>query len=214
MYFVITKKIGSISKNAQFGRSITIEKVISLIGRKSNYILMCVAFIPLGIPIPIPPGVSTFLAIPAIILSFELIIGVKTLTLPSFILNLEVNRNIIKKIAAICIKYLYRFEKKRSIRFSWITKSRLVVKICNISLLIFALCVATPFPISSFFCGFGGILICIGLSALDGLFVLIGLITGIIGLILTILFAIAFIYIINADYSSLLQIVTSYLQHL
>ena len=163
-------------------KGIKVSKLFHLIGKRSNYILSFFSYMVIAIPLPIPPGFSTVLAlIPIFITIQNLYNREKVIWVPKIISNLRISKNFIRKFNSISQKYFVLIDKFTKQRLHFIT-SKYMYKINDIALLIFAVMSAIPIPFEYMVPAIAGMLLSAGLVMKDGLLVIISWIVGIIGI--------------------------------
>lgn len=174
-------------------KSVSIYELINLLNKNSIYILLIIFAIPNLLPIP---GLSTIIGIPMIIFAIQILYGSSKPILPNFIINKQINfenfRNAIGKILPVLSK-VESFSKKRVGLFTNIIGE----KIACIFILLFALTITLPIIFGNTLPSIGIILISIGLINKDGVMVIFGIITGVIGIALASLVALLGVEIID-----------------
>ncbi len=163
-------------------RGITVNRLFGLLGKRSNYISSFISFAIIILPIPMPPGLSTILAIPALFITSQILVGRERVWIPRWLSEVRISKKIIRTIDDVSRKYLDKIEA--------ITQRRLVIlvtpklyKVYDVLLLVSALCSAIPIPFICMIPALAGMLLSVALIVKDGLFVIISLITGITGII-------------------------------
>ena len=162
-------------------KGVSVGRLFKLLDRRSNYIITFVSFWLILLPLPLPPGFTTILALPSIFITMQMCYKHDRIWIPKFISQIHIKKSIIKTIDSISRKYLCFIEK--------LTRKRMVIlvspklqKIYDIILLIFALSSAVPVPFLCMIPAVGGILLSAGLIVKDGLITTISLFIGSIGM--------------------------------
>ena len=164
-------------------RGISINKLFALIGGRSNYILSFFAFLMVSLPIPLPIGFSTILALPAVFIAIQMLITNKRIWLPKFIAKVCISKKFIRSFNEISMKYLLWIENFTQQRLHFIT-SKYTKKLNDIWLFVFAIFAMIPVPLICIIPAVAGAVLSAGLVLKDGLLVIISWIIGLIGIII------------------------------
>ena len=164
-------------------RGISINKLFALIGGRSNYILSFFAFLIVSLPIPLPIGFSTILALPSVFITTQIIVTNKRIWLPKFIAKLCISKKFIRSFNELSMKYLLLIEKFTKQRLNFIT-SKYVGKLNDIWLFVFAIFAMIPIPLICIIPAIAGALLSAGLVLKDGLLVIISWIIGLVGIVI------------------------------
>ncbi len=167
--------------NSTRKRGISVSRLFYLIGRDSSYIATFATFCLVILPLPIPPGCSIILAIPAIFITAQMVCGKKQIWIPSFIANFKINKNIVRKIDGVSKAYLIKMESITKRRFVIFVSQRLD-KVYNLLLFVMAISSAIPIPFVCMVPAFAGVLLSIGLIVRDGLLVVVSFVVAFFGL--------------------------------
>jgi len=165
--------------------TITVEEIKNSLNERGFGLLMAVSSLPLCIPFPAPPGYTTFFSIPLFIFSIQMILGMDSPWLPKWVGNKRIKRTKLAKFIEKAVPLLRKIEK--------LLKPRMInsniegwEKLIGVSSFIFSISIAIPIPLTNLPPGYGILIMSLGLLSKDGLTILIGLIVGIMGVILTI----------------------------
>lgn len=145
----------------------------------AGYGLVMIIF-SLATVMPLPPPIPNIFALPIIIFSMQMILGYDAPKLPKTISNLRIKRSIVAVVVHKASRYIGKVEKILKPRFSFVI-SPIFERVLGFFTLVFALFVMIPLPFTNFVPGIGIMLIAFGLLGKDGLFVISGLLVGIIG---------------------------------
>lgn len=163
---------------------ISVAEIKESLSERGFGVLMAIAALPLCLPFPAPPGYTTFFSIPLFILATQMIFGAHSPWLPKWIERKEISRAKLAKFFDKAVPLLQKIERLLKPRMingnvgSW-------EKLIGISSFIFAASIAIPLPLTNLPPGYGILIMSLGLLSKDGLTILIGLVVGIIGLIIT-----------------------------
>ncbi|MBO4957042.1 MAG: exopolysaccharide biosynthesis protein [Rickettsiales bacterium] len=153
---------------------ISIGTLIENNSESPYFIVLLVTLIVLA-PIPF---ISNAFSVISIIVMYQVISGKKTLVLPKFILNIKIKRT----------SLVYSIEKLSPLfrRVEFLTRNRLLFltnkKFADIFLFILSILSVSPVPFIAFFSGCGILFVIFGLLNKDGLFILIGVLLGLLNL--------------------------------
>lgn len=147
-------------------------------------ILMAIAALPLCLPVPVPPGYTTFFSIPLFIFSIQMILGMSAPWLPAWLEKKEIKKVSLEKLIEKANPWLRKIEIHLRPRMTNISVQAWE-KIIGTFAFIFALSIALPIPMTNFPPGWGILIMSLGLLSKDGLTIIIGIIVGIIGVGIT-----------------------------
>ena len=147
-------------------------------------VLLAIAALPLCLPVPVPPGYTTFFSIPLFIFSIQMIIGMQAPWLPRWIEKKKIKRTSLEKLVAKASPWLRKIEKRLQPRLTYISVHTWE-RIIGIFTFVFALSISLPIPLTNFPPGWGILIMSLGLLSKDGITILIGMIVGTIGVGIT-----------------------------
>ena len=147
-------------------------------------ILMALAALPLCLPVPVPPGYTTFFSIPLFIFSIQMILGMSAPWLPLWLEKKEIKRTNLEKLVEKAKPWLRKIEIHLRPRMTYISVQNWEKVIGTFSF-VFALSIALPIPMTNFPPGWGILIMSLGLLSKDGLTIIIGIIVGVIGVGIT-----------------------------
>lgn len=146
---------------------------------------LVIMFFSCGIVFPLPPPFPSIIAAPLIIFSLQMMIGYESPKLPKRFSKLTVKRSTLAMLLQKISPFIRKAERVLRPRLSFAV-SGFAEKIIGFFIFLFASFVVLPIPLSNFIPGLGILIISFGLMGKDGLFVICGIITGIIGMIISI----------------------------
>jgi hypothetical protein len=199
--------ISSINRNAPKS-GVSIKKIMRMFKYQSNEIILFLTLIPIALPIPLPPGISSILILPATFVVVQMLFNVKTIWLPKSILNIKINRNIVRNINNISNKYINFISKMTKNKFHFFV-SRKFYFFHKILILILCLMIIIPMPLIPTVFAFSAILIVSGLIVKDGVITLVGWIISVISLAMIGILIYA-IFILHSKYHNLFSKFISY----
>ncbi len=129
---------------------------------------------------PLPPPAPSIMSLPLVIFSAQLMLGYQAPKLPKVFSKRSVKRSTVAMLVQRSSPYLRKVERILRPRLSFIT-SNTSERIIGFFSLVFSLFILLPMPLSNFIPGLGVLVISLGLLGKDGLFVILGMIIGLIG---------------------------------
>ena len=152
-----------------------------------NGILLAMIFfsLPVAIPLPYPPGFTTVMGIPLMILSIQMLLGNKKVSLPQKINDYELKNSTLRDISDKVVPRLVSVEKYVKPRFSF-AKSVYCEQFIGFISLLAAFSVALPIPLTNAIPALGIAVMALGLLNRDGLVIIVGFFITVIGLLVAI----------------------------
>jgi hypothetical protein len=152
-----------------------------------NGILLAMVFfsLPVAVPLPYPPGFTTIMGLPLIILSIQMIIGSKQVKLPQKINNYEIKNSTLKAISDKVVPIVVTMEKYIKPRTGF-AKSVYCEQIVGFICLIAAISVTIPIPMTNAIPALGITIMSLGLLNRDGIVIILGFLATVIGIIIAI----------------------------
>ncbi len=141
-------------------------------------------FFSCGIVFPLPPPFPSIIASPLIIFSLQMIAGHDSPKLPKRFAKLTVKRSTVAMLLQKISPFIRKAERVLRPRLSFMV-SDTAQRIVGVFIFLFTSFVVLPIPLSNFIPGLGVLLISFGLLGKDGLFVICGIIVGVIGMIIS-----------------------------
>ena len=150
-----------------------------------NGILLAMVFfaLPVAIPLPYPPGFTTIMGIPLMILSVQMLLGSKKVRLPQKINNYEIKNSTLKMISNKSVPIIEAIEKYVKPRFSF-AKSVYCEQFVGLSCLIASTAVALPIPLTNAIPALGITVMTLGLLNRDGIIIVAGFFIALIGMLI------------------------------
>lgn len=138
------------------------------------------------IMICMPPGLTMAPAIPIIFFSLQMIIGKSSPWIPKWLGKKKIKRSTLAKLIVKTSPHLKKVEKLLRPRLSF-AASATGEKVIGIFSLLFAISIAIPLPLTNFLPAIAIILMSLGMMSKDGVPIIIGILTGVVGTIVTII---------------------------
>ncbi|MGL9682227.1 MAG: exopolysaccharide biosynthesis protein [Wolbachia sp.] len=148
-------------------------------------ILIIIFSLPLSVPIPVPPGYTTILSIPLILFSLQLLLGFDSPWMPHWLERKSFQRSTLALVVEKTSPVLRKIEKFMKPRMSFIFCGP-GEKILAFIMLLCALSIAIPLPLTNFIPAIGTTLISLGIMSKDGLLSILGVLISLCGLLLTV----------------------------
>lgn len=149
-------------------------------------VLLAIAALPICLPIPVPPGYTTFFSIPLFIFSVQMMWGMKSPWLPEWLTKKEISKKSLQKLIEKATPWLRKIESYLHPRLTYISVHAWE-RIIGIFAFIFTISIALPIPLTNFPPGWGILIMSLGLLNKDGLTIIVGMIVGTIGIGITLI---------------------------
>lgn len=133
--------------------------------------------LPMALPVPKPPGMSTIFAIPVIFLTLQQAIGMHTIWMPGKIKRRGMPRETILKMIEIMLPWARRIEKLLKPRLGFITQGTFS-HVIGILGFIMACFISLPLPLTNTVPSWGIALMALGVMMRDGGAVILGALIG------------------------------------
>jgi hypothetical protein len=157
-------------------KSFTVQKILGSLGTTSFGTSLMAFSIPEVLPIPVP-GISAIVAIPTAIISAQMAMGKKEITLPKWLLKRSVPRKALAGVIRSILPVLERLESGVRPRWKWMTSS-LARKFLGAFILLLAGLMALPVPGTNMPLAIAVFVIALGLVERDGVMITAGLLIG------------------------------------
>lgn len=155
------------------------DLILAMEGRAFGALLLIFA---LPNVLPTPPGTSGILGLPLIFLAAQLMSGRKP-WLPAFIATRSMDRSAFVNLVGKMTPILARAEKLLVPRLA-VMITPVAQKVLGAALLILALVLALPIPLGNMLPALAMTIISLGMLERDGLWVIIGLVLGVVSLVI------------------------------
>ncbi|MBP7709820.1 MAG: exopolysaccharide biosynthesis protein [Rickettsiales bacterium] len=138
-----------------------------------------------GIIIPLPPPFPSIIALPLVVFSAQMMLGYQAPKLPKRFANLTVKRSVVAMLVQKSSPYIRKVERILRPRLSAFVSFN-AQRVIGFFTLLFSSFIVLPMPLSNFIPGLGILIISFGLLGKDGLVVICGVVTGLIGMAISI----------------------------
>ncbi len=141
-------------------------------------------FFSLPIIIPLPPPLPSLIAVPLAVFSLQMMLGLKAPKLPKLISNRTIERSILAATIEKSSTIFRKIEKLLKPRLVFLSTG-IFERIIGFFILIFSASILIPLPLTNFLPGIGILITSFGLIGKDGIVIILGIATGIFGIITT-----------------------------
>lgn len=150
---------------------------------QDNGILLAMIFfaLPIAVPLPYPPGFTTIVGVPLIILSYQLLIGSSKVKLPQKINDYKIKNSILNTISNKMVPIVESVEKYIKPRYGF-AKSVYCEQLIGLISLIAAIAIAIPLPFTNAIPALGISVMCLGQLNRDGLVIGAGILISFVGI--------------------------------
>jgi hypothetical protein len=181
----LSQVVAELSESA--GARVSVEDLTAALSDRSFAALIMLFSAPNLLPLP--PGSSTIFGIPLLLIASQLLIGRPRLWLPRWLRERSLDRNSFVRIAAGIGPFLKRMERLARPRY-WLMPKVVAERFVGLVVLLMALVLIFPIPFGNWTPALAAILVALGLSERDGLWLgcgalvaagSLGLAAGIVG---------------------------------
>ena len=144
-------------------------------------LLMLIFSLPLVV---VPPGLTTLFTMPVALISGQMIIGFNTPWFPQWLGNKSIKRKSLAYVIEKLTPILYKVERLLQPRL-YFASSKKGERIIGIFAFIFSISIAVPLPFTNLVPAIAIAAISLGMLSRDGLFIIIGMILGTLGCLVT-----------------------------
>ena len=155
----------------------SLENIIDILHERGFGLLIFILALPMALPVPVPPGMNLFFALPMVFLTFQLIYGAHSPWLPGFIMRRTINPKTLKGLLKKSKPWLSRISSMTRPRWGWMTNPPVSYAI-GVCAFIFSLCICIPLPMTNTVPSFAVLFISLGIIMRDGVIILLGIIIG------------------------------------
>jgi hypothetical protein len=179
---IITTKIIEDVVNSSSSDRIPIRDLVEAMDAVGfGLVMMIFAF---GIIIPLPPPFPSLIALPLVIFATQMVMGYHAPKLPKRFSEMSLKRSVLAMLVQKSSPYIRKVERILRPRLLFMT-SRIAERVVGFFILIFASFIVLPMPLSNFIPGLGILIISFGMLGKDGLIVILGIIIGAIGIVIS-----------------------------
>jgi hypothetical protein len=145
----------------------SIGEITTAVGEKGFGLMLLVLALPSALPVP-APGYSTPFGIVIALIALQMLLGRKTVWLPTRLKNVRIQPSLARKMIGVASKFLRKIERFIRPRQKWIRSSAGQAGLALV-IIIMACLMILPIPLTNTFPAMVVFLIGVGLSEEDGL---------------------------------------------
>ncbi|MFP3021410.1 MAG: exopolysaccharide biosynthesis protein [Wolbachia sp.] len=161
---------------------VTLFDIKTALQERGFSVLIIIFSLPLSVPIPVPPGYTTILSIPLILFSLQIIFGLHSPWMPHWLERKSFKRSTLALVVEKTLPALKKIEKFMKPRMSFIFYGP-SEKILAFIMLLCALTIANPFPLTHSIPAIGTTLISLSIMSKDGLVGILGVLVSLCGIL-------------------------------
>lgn len=154
---------------------ISIGELLTALRRRALGAMIFIFAVPVALPLP--PGVSTIFGAPLLFLTAQLMLGLQP-WLPRIITERSLTRREFAKIVTTVAPWLHRAENVMKPRLTFVGQ-RPFVYVLGFACLVLSIILFLPIPLGNMLPALAVSIMSLGLLARDGIWMLIGLLTGV-----------------------------------
>lgn len=186
---------------ARAGTTLSVADILETFGNRAFGAMMFIFAAPLILPMP--PGVSAILGAPLIFVTFQWMLGRRTLWLPKALLDRTMNVSDFRLVSEKMSPYLHRLERHMKPRLTFMYNplgDRIVGALC----FVLSLIVFLPIPLGNMLPSFAIAVFALGGAERDGVAAIVGWLAAILSFYILALLSKAFVAGIMAFLGTLL----------
>lgn len=170
--------------NKNKGDYISLFEIKSALHERGFGIIMLIFALPLSMPLPLPPGFTAIPGTPLFLFSIQMMLGMDSPWLPKWVGNKTIKRSTLAFLIEKAAPYLRKAEKLLHPRFFFVS-STFGEKIAGFFCVLFSISILIPLPLTNMIPAIGITMMSLGLISKDGIVIILGIIVGNIGLMIT-----------------------------
>ncbi len=161
--------------------SISLGAINEHLNERGFALLMILFSFPMAIPLPYPPGFTTILGLPLLFFSIQMLLGMDKPSLPAWVAKKTIKTSHLGFAVEKSAKYFIKLEKLLRPRLAYFSSIHGEKLIGFVSMLC-AISITLPIMFGNAVPSAGIFIMALGLLGKDGVVIIIGIITSIIGL--------------------------------
>lgn len=175
-----TRKVSEIlaAMRARAGERVKLADIVAELGERAFGVAMLLFALPNAVGIGVIPGISTLFGVPQIILALQMLAGFERPWLPAWLLEKSIARADFERMIDKGLPILIRVERYLKPRATALT-GPLVERLMGLVFLVLAIVVSLPIPLGNQPPGVAMAVVALGLTARDGVFVIVGCLLGV-----------------------------------
>jgi len=175
--------LSSVIKASRSDR-VTIDELKVSMHERGFGILLMIFALPVSVPVPYIPGVTTVFALPLLFLAVQMLLGFEFPWLPKWLTKISIKRSTLRFIIMKSSPFLKKIERLLRPRLLFFTNSS-GAQVIGFFATVFAVSIALPLPFTNFVPAIGIVAMSLGLLSRDGVTVIIGALIGTAGVFFT-----------------------------
>ncbi len=180
---IATHSIENLVNSSQNDRVPVTDLIAAMEDAGFGLALMIFSF---GIIIPLPPPFPSIIAVPLVVFSWQMAMGLSAPRLPKRFAKLTLKRSILAMLVQKSSPYITKVETILRPRFIFMTTAG-AERVIGFAMLMFSSFILLPIPLSNFIPGLGILITSFGLLGKDGLAIILGIIVGFMGIAISII---------------------------
>jgi hypothetical protein len=169
-------RLSDIVKSMDTEADTTIGTLVDSLGERAFGALMFIFAVPNAIPTP--PGTSSILGLPLIILTWQLMIGRQSMWLPEAIRKRRISREVLESFVSWIMPIMGKLERVLKPRFGLVVSSDLSERLIGLVTFALSLVLFLPIPLNNMLPAAAISCIALGLAERDGVAVGAGYVLG------------------------------------
>lgn len=158
---------------------VSVDTLVNAFHERGFCILLLIFAVPMALPMPVPPGVGTALAMPLIFLTAQQMFGRHVVWFPQWLRRKKLSADMLRGFFGATIPFLQKVENMTRPRLRVLTSS-LAQKTVGLLGLVMALTACIPLPLTNTIPSLGIAIMAIGVLTRDGFIVAAGATIGLI----------------------------------
>ena len=163
------------------GDGLELHEILAMMGERAYGVMMLVLSLPNAIGLGAIPGLSTIFGVPQMVLALQMIVGRKQLWLPRTLLDRSIPRREFVRVVDKAMPHLEKVERYLRPRWEYLAEG-VAEPLLGVAFLILAIVVSLPIAFGNQPPAVAMALLALGMIERDGVFVVAGLIGGVIAL--------------------------------
>ncbi|HEX6980770.1 MAG TPA: exopolysaccharide biosynthesis protein [Alphaproteobacteria bacterium] len=160
---------------------VSLDDLLALLGDRAFGVLMLILSLPNAVGLGTIPGLSTVFGVPQVIVAMQMIMGRHRPWLPAWLRSRTIGMEDFRAMTAKSVPYLVKIERMLRPRFEFMA-APLAERLLGVVFAVLAILVALPIPFANQPPAVAMAVIALGLIAYDGVFIVAGLVIGVIAL--------------------------------
>ena len=190
--------LGSLCHGKDDEAQISIGEINTHLNQMGFAIIMIFFSITMAIPLPYPPGLTTILGMPLLLLSLQMIQGRNEPWLPNWVIKRTIKVGHVRLLIDKSLPWFKKAEKILTPRLLFVS-GFFCEKMIGLVCLLCSICIVLPIWFGNAIPSAGILVMSFGLLGRDGVVILAGIVIGIIGIIISM--AVVYLLGMGAAYS-------------